>query len=81
MNEDDFDRAPQLEMRGGIAKAREVFGEWESLILLAQIANLPCRRLSIGGAGSGLARRNIRGLAIRDAADCQSALQPKQTMS
>jgi hypothetical protein len=42
---------------------------------VAQIVNLPCRRLAIGGATVGLNCWTVGGLPIRDTADCQSALR------
>jgi hypothetical protein len=40
---------------------------------VAQIGNLPCRRLATGGSFAS-PRRTPSGLPIRDTADCQSAL-------
>ena len=48
---------------------------WASASVVAQIVNLPYRRLAIGGACAGLKMRTVSGLPIRDTADCQSALQ------
>ena len=36
--------------------------------------NLPSRQLAIGGAATGFGWRRVSGLAIRDMADCRSAL-------
>ena len=43
-----------------------------AVILVAQVGNLPCRRLAAGKAAEC---GGIRGLPIRDTADCQSALR------
>ena len=43
---------------------------------VAQVGNLPCRRLGVGWAGRA---RRVRRLPTRDTADCQSALLPAQT--
>jgi hypothetical protein len=41
---------------------------------VAQIVNLPCRRLVIGGAVTLGTGERAGGLPVRDTADCQSAL-------
>jgi len=80
------DIAPPLHPAGGgmrpLGKARAL-GAWRPALLMnrprsaarshvAQVANLPYRRLAVGGP-AGVP--NARGLSIRDTADCQSALQ------
>jgi hypothetical protein len=44
-------------------------------MLVAQIDNLLYRRLAIGESVAFFKRGTVRGLTIRDTADCQSALR------